>query len=105
VKCCISEEYGRNSVTGRIARQLTARARPSKAILRLGVRRELDFYIFRKMLFVTPGCHLSLSPVVVTPPCHFDRRAGKRENLMSTLLSLPVGWVPGVILRGSKEMA
>jgi hypothetical protein len=48
-----------------------------------------------KMLFVTPGCHPSLSPLVVAPPCRFDRRGEKTENLMSTLPSLPVGWVPG----------
>jgi len=34
------------------------------------------------LLFVTPDCHLSLSPLVVAPPCHFDRRAEKRENLV-----------------------
>ena len=34
------------------------------------------------MLFVTPGCRLSLSLLVVASPCRFDRRAGNRENLM-----------------------
>jgi len=35
-----------------------------------------------RMLFVTPGCHLSMSLLVVAPPCRFDRRAEKRENLV-----------------------
>ena len=44
-----------------------------------------------RMRFVTPGCHASLSLLVVAPPCHFDRRAGKRENLMCD----PASWRPG----------
>ncbi len=43
-----------------------------------------------QVLFVMPGCHLSLSCLVVGPGCHFDRRAENRENIMSTLPSLPV---------------
>jgi hypothetical protein len=40
------------------------------------LREELDFYRKLRMRFVIPGCHVSLSFLVVTPPCHFDRRAG-----------------------------
>ena len=36
--------------------------------------------IFSQLL--TPGCHGSLSPLLVTPPCHFDRTWQIRENLM-----------------------
>jgi len=36
---------------------------------------------FVEVHFVTPGCHLSLSLLVVTPPCHFDRKREKEENL------------------------
>jgi hypothetical protein len=36
------------------------------------------------MLFVISGCHAFLSSPVVTLPCHFDRRAGNRQNLIKT---------------------
>ena len=49
--------------------------KPQRDALKLRIRKE-------PMLFVTPGCHASLSLLVVAPPCHFDRRAEKRENLM-----------------------
>jgi len=40
--------------------------------------------LFHFLLFVIPGCHASLSCLVVTPPCRFDRRAGNRQNLIKT---------------------
>jgi hypothetical protein len=40
------------------------------------------FRKLKKMLFVTSGCRLSLSLLVVAPPCRFDKRGGNRENLM-----------------------
>jgi hypothetical protein len=38
------------------------------------------------VLFVTPGCHLSMSCLIVAPGCHFDKNVGIGENL---------GWRPG----------
>ena len=35
-----------------------------------------------QVLFVSPGCHASLSPLVDTPGCHFDRKREKEENLI-----------------------
>ena len=34
------------------------------------------------VLFVTPGCQSSMSPLVVASPCRFDRIAGKRETII-----------------------
>jgi hypothetical protein len=45
----------------------------------------IGHYFFRKpprLLFVTSGCHASLSPLVDTPGCHFDRKREKEENLI-----------------------
>ena len=42
-------------------------------------------FIFKKIssgAFVTPGCHSSMSLLVDTSGCHFDRIMGKRENSM-----------------------
>ena len=67
--------------TGRSARQLPV------------AYRHVFFEKPQKLRFVTSGCHVSLSLLVVTPPCHFDRRAENRENLMR----------PGSPLRGMKR--
>ena len=47
--------------------------------------RRLSSIFLRKshnMTLVMPGCHPSLSCLVVAPPCHFDRRGGNRDNIM-----------------------
>jgi hypothetical protein len=50
----------------------------------------LSRFAFRDafMRFVTPGCRLSLSPLVITPPCRFDKYLRIVENLV---------WRPGRI--------
>ena len=63
----------------RCPRTLFALARPSgclsfsavflvKSDRRMRVRKKTKIVVF-----VTPGCHPSLSPLVVTPGCHFDK--------------------------------
>ncbi len=66
----------KNSTSGR---------KPGNRFRFIALAKGMGLSFFQKphgMLFVAPGCHASLSSLVVTPPCHFDRRAGNRENLM-----------------------
>jgi hypothetical protein len=47
--------------------------------------RRLSSIFLRKshnVTLVMPGCHASLSPLVDTPGCHFDRKREKEENLI-----------------------
>jgi hypothetical protein len=37
-------------------------------------KQEIPFFDFPP--FVTPDCHLSMSPLIVTPGCHFDKNLG-----------------------------
>ena len=69
---------GKSSLSGKRTRQVAV-APSSKTAL---------------MLFVIPGCRLSLSCLVVPPGCRFDRRTGKRENLIG----------PGSHFESPKEM-